>query len=315
MKQSLGAPGAGAFVQGSKMKRPGHVRRRRSTYLACCTCPPSTDGSSQSTSLFSVYTSWSLGLFVAILHHQHWTSSCSAPRAYASSVLTHSPWPVPTPPTRLPPARCRPFRRASFYTPARQDPLALDEPETEQSIARTGYSSNHHISDAISRGAPDIHRHQPPQHQHQHQHRHLTTSGLPPALSSLDPRLVVTKRACCPLCCVCFCGCDWLLHAKRALPRWFRRSTLDARPRVPPVGTPVPRHTFVVFFLFFPTNEPPSVRLLRASFTAACLDTILILNNNFCASSQREKRGLGREAKVDDESRRRLPRYIIPHSY
>lgn len=47
----------------------------------------------------------------------------------------------------------------------------------------------------------------------------------------------------------------------------------------------MPRHTFVVFFLFCPTNEPPSVRLLRVS-----LNTILILDTNFGASSQREER-------------------------
>lgn len=47
----------------------------------------------------------------------------------------------------------------------------------------------------------------------------------------------------------------------------------------------MPRHTFVVFFLFCPTNEPPSVRLLRVS-----LNTILILNTKFGASFQREER-------------------------
>lgn len=72
----------------------------------------------------------------------------------------------------------------------------------------------------------------------------------------------------------------------------------------------MPRHTFVVSFLFCPTNEPPSARLLRVS-----LNTILFLNTNLGASSQREERGLGREAKGDDESRGRLPRYIIPYSY
>lgn len=206
------------------MKRPGQVRRRRPTYLACCTCPPSTGGSSQSTSvprlhqlepravcrhrpspelylfLFSPSCLRILGLDSLTLARSDATDKaaiCHLPAAvhlegHLSTLLHDAPSTSPRPNKAL---HVPDIVRPSSYKRRRLEsgrPISIDI-----------------IPPPASASASAI----------QHQHRHLTTSGLPPPSAHWTRGPVARSAAC------AFCECDWLAARQTSLAEVV--STLD----------------------------------------------------------------------------------------